>query len=124
MLLAGRAMAGPCDAPAHRAFDFWIGEWQVRTPDGKVAGTNRIDREYDGCVLHERYNTGRGYSGESLNAYDPGRKLARVRSASAALVPGYGPTSCQCAAQSRRQPNHRPGIVNLPAVEGRCCLPG
>jgi hypothetical protein len=67
------AMAGPCDAPAYRAFDFWLGEWQVRTPDGKLAGTNRIEREYDGCVLHERYTTGRGYSGESLNTYDPGR---------------------------------------------------
>ncbi len=75
VLMAGPALGGPCDAPAHRAFDFWIGEWQVRTPDGKVAGTNRIEREYDGCVLHERYSTGRGYSGESLNAYDPGRKV-------------------------------------------------
>ena len=67
--------AGPCDAPAHRAFDFWIGEWEVRTPDGKLAGVNRIGREYGGCVLHERYDTGRGYSGESLNMYDPARKV-------------------------------------------------
>jgi hypothetical protein len=69
------AAAAPCDAPAHREFDFWLGEWQVRTPDGKLAGTNRIEREYDGCVLHERYTTGRGYSGESLNSYDAGRKV-------------------------------------------------
>lgn len=58
----------------HRAFDFWLGEWNVRTPDGKLAGVNRITREYDGCVLRERYDTGRGYSGESLNIYDAGRK--------------------------------------------------
>jgi hypothetical protein len=69
------ATAAPCDAPAHRAFDFWLGQWQVRTPDGKLAGTNRIEREYDGCVLHERYTTGHGYSGESLNIYDASRKL-------------------------------------------------
>lgn len=69
------AAAGPCDATAHRAFDFWLGEWQVRTPDGKLAGVNRIEREYDGCVLHERYTTGRGYSGESLNVYDAARKV-------------------------------------------------
>ena len=62
-----------CDDPAYRQFDFWIGEWQVHTPDGKLAGTNRIAREYEGCVLHERYTTPRGYSGESLNTYDPGR---------------------------------------------------
>ncbi len=69
------AIAAPCDTPAHRAFDFWLGEWQVRTPDGKLAGVNRIEREYDGCVVHERYTTGRGYSGESLNIYDASRKV-------------------------------------------------
>ncbi|WP_211236834.1 hypothetical protein [Chitinimonas koreensis] len=67
--------ASPCDSSAHRAFDFWLGEWQVHTPDGKLAGTNRISSEYNGCVLHERYDTGRGFSGESLNSYDAGRKV-------------------------------------------------
>jgi hypothetical protein len=69
------ALAAPCDSAAHRQFDFWLGEWSVHTPDGKLAGVNRIEREYDGCVLHERYSTERGYAGESLNAYDPGRRL-------------------------------------------------
>jgi len=69
------AAGSKCDEPAHRQFDFWLGEWQVHTPDGKLAGTNRIDREYNGCVLHERYSTGRGYSGESLNVYDLARKV-------------------------------------------------
>jgi hypothetical protein len=69
------AGATACAAPEHRGFDFWLGEWQVRTPDGKLAGTNRIEREYDGCVLHEKYSTGRGYSGESLNIYDAPRKV-------------------------------------------------
>jgi hypothetical protein len=64
-----------CDSPEYRAFDFWIGDWEVRTPDGKLAGTNRITREYGGCVLHEQYITDRGYSGESLNLYDASRKL-------------------------------------------------
>ena len=65
--------ATPCDTPAHRAFDFWIGEWRVQTPEGKLAGINRIERKHEGCVLHERYATGRGYSGESLNIYDATR---------------------------------------------------
>ncbi len=73
--IQGAIAASPCEAPAHRAFDFWLGEWQVHTPDGKLAGTNRISSEYNGCVLHERYDTGRGYSGESLNIYDAGRKV-------------------------------------------------
>ena len=36
---------------------------------------NKITGEYGGCVLHERYDTQRGYSGESLNIYDATRKV-------------------------------------------------
>jgi hypothetical protein len=72
----GSALAAtPCEAPQYREFDFWLGTWQVHTPDGKLAGVNSITKEYKGCVLHERYDTGRGYSGESLNSYDAGRKV-------------------------------------------------
>jgi hypothetical protein len=46
----------PCSDPAYRQFDFWLGEWEVRKPDGTLAGTNRISKEYGGCVLHERYS--------------------------------------------------------------------
>jgi hypothetical protein len=74
-LVSTAAGAGACGDVEHRQFDFWLGEWNVRTPDGKLAGVNSIAREYDGCVLHERYTTGRGYSGESLNTYDAGRKV-------------------------------------------------
>ena len=69
------ALAAPCDSPAQRQFDFWLGVWNVHTPEGKLAGVNRIEREYGGCVLHERYATERGYEGESLNVYDTGRKV-------------------------------------------------
>ncbi len=69
------AQGGSCNVPVHRAFDFWLGEWEVRTPDGKLAGVNKITGEYGGCVLHERYDTQRGYSGESLNIYDATRKV-------------------------------------------------
>ena len=69
------ACAAPGDTPAHRAFDIWLGTWEVRTPNGKLAGVNRIEREYGGCVIHERYATERDYSGESLNVYDASRKV-------------------------------------------------
>lgn len=75
LCIAAPVLAAPCDAAAFREFDFWLGEWDVRTPDGKLAGTNRIEREYNGCVIHERYTTGRGYSGESLNTFDAPRKV-------------------------------------------------
>lgn len=74
-LLAAPLLASPCATPDHRAFDFWLGEWNVFTPDGKLAGTNRIEREIGGCVLHERYETPKGYRGESFNAYDSARRV-------------------------------------------------
>jgi hypothetical protein len=77
LMLTTPAIAAPaaqCSSDVHRQFDFWLGTWNVHRPDGKLAGVNRIVSEYDGCVLHERYVNGKGYSGESLNAYDSGRK--------------------------------------------------
>lgn len=65
----------PCASAEHRQFDFWIGDWRVLKPDGGLAGMNRISREYAGCVIHEHYATGKGYSGESLNMYDAARKV-------------------------------------------------
>ena len=75
LTLGSAATHANCDSAEHRQFDFWLGDWDVRTPDGKLAGTNRIEREYDGCVIHEKYASQRGYKGESLNSYDAGRKL-------------------------------------------------
>lgn len=67
--------AAPCSEPEFRQFDFWLGEWRVQATHGTMAGINKVDREYGGCVVHEHYVTGRGYSGESLNMYDAARKV-------------------------------------------------
>ena len=72
---APASQPAPCTSAEHRAFDFWVGEWHVHAANGKLAGTNSIKKEMGGCVLHERYDTGRGYSGESFNVYDAPRKV-------------------------------------------------
>ncbi len=62
----------PCAKDAHfNQFDFWLGEWEVHVASGKQAGTNRIVREAGGCVLVERWKSGSGGTGISLNYYDP-----------------------------------------------------
>ena len=61
----------PCSAPEHRQFDFWIGDWNVTTPDGKQAGTNRIESIAGGCGLLENWSDAGGGSGKSLNYYSP-----------------------------------------------------
>ena len=59
-----------CAAPEHRQFDFWIGDWEVTTPDGASAGRNRIESILDGCALRESWTGVKGGSGNSYNAYD------------------------------------------------------
>lgn len=63
----------PCQDPAYRQFDFWLGSWDVFRPDGQKAGHNDITSEMGGCVLHEHYDGAGGYHGESFNTWDPGR---------------------------------------------------
>jgi hypothetical protein len=63
-----------CDQPEHRQFDFWIGEWEVTAPNGRVAGRNSITREMDGCVIHEHWTGSAGMRGESFNMWDRDRK--------------------------------------------------
>jgi dihydroorotase/N-acyl-D-amino-acid deacylase len=65
--------APPCASEAHRAFDFWLGRWEVLGPDGQLVGYNTIQPILNGCVIHERYTTPSGYEGESVNIYDASR---------------------------------------------------
>lgn len=68
-----QAAASPCATRAeHRQFDFWIGEWNVETPQGQRAGFNSIQRILDGCVIFENWTGARGMSGKSFNFYNAG----------------------------------------------------
>jgi hypothetical protein len=71
------AKPAPCSAPEHRQFDFWLGEWEVRGPAGKVAGQNSIASTHGGCVVLESWKGTGGVTGSSFNVYDPERKKWR-----------------------------------------------
>lgn len=62
--------APPCSAPEYHQFDFWLGDWEVTTPDGKPAGTNLVTRPLGDCVLQEHWKGVGGMAGESYNIYD------------------------------------------------------
>jgi hypothetical protein len=64
------AAPAACDSAAHHEFDFWIGQWEVRLPTGRLAGTNRIEPLLGGCVLQEHWRSAGGGHGTSLNFYD------------------------------------------------------
>jgi hypothetical protein len=59
-----------CDAAEYRQFDFWVGDWEVKTPNGQTAGQNTITRELDNCVIKERWRGTGGMTGESFNIWD------------------------------------------------------
>jgi hypothetical protein len=63
----------PCTTPEYHQFDFWIGDWEVYVGD-QLAGTNRIDRILDGCVLMENWVGSKGGTGHSFNVYDSNRQ--------------------------------------------------
>ena len=63
-----------CAGPEFRQFDFWIGDWDVKLPNGKVAGTNSIKSILDGCVLQESWQGSGNIKGHSFNIYDAGTK--------------------------------------------------
>ena len=58
-----------CEAAEHRQFDFWVGDWTVTTPQGDLAGTNRIERTLKGCVLVENWSGSKGGAGNSFNLW-------------------------------------------------------
>ena len=67
----------PCQDDAYRHFDFWVGEWQVELADGTQAGANSIAPAEKGCMLTERWQSAQGGTGQSINFYDPSRRVWR-----------------------------------------------
>jgi tetratricopeptide (TPR) repeat protein len=62
----------PCMYKAEaRQFDFWIGEWDVFTPQGRKDGTSVIQRFANGCGILENWAGTLGGDGKSINFYDP-----------------------------------------------------
>jgi len=69
------AIVRPCAHDArYREFDFWLGDWDVKLPNGKVAGTNNIQSILGGCVLQESWKGAGKVEGHSFNIYDASTK--------------------------------------------------
>ena len=65
------AAESPCESrPESRQFDFWLGEWTV-TSEGETIATSRIEKAASGCVIVENYAQSDGFTGTSINFFDP-----------------------------------------------------
>ena len=57
----------PCNSPAHRQLDFWIGNWRVLdAASEQQVGTNSIIKILNGCGVIENWSSGIGGEGKSL----------------------------------------------------------
>ena len=74
--LRARARAGASDDPI-RAFDFWVGAWDVFSPAGQLVGRNVVRSLHEGRVIEENWTSARGGTGMSMNFYDPERRKWR-----------------------------------------------
>ncbi|MDJ0759677.1 MAG: hypothetical protein QNJ19_09765 [Woeseiaceae bacterium] len=52
------------------AFDFWLGDWEVHTADGTLAGQNTISKVHNGCLITESWRGAQGSIGTSINYLD------------------------------------------------------
>jgi tetratricopeptide (TPR) repeat protein len=66
------ANARPCSVdPKARQFDFWIGEWDVKsTANGTLVGKSSIQLILGDCVIFENWANLKGGTGKSLNVYN------------------------------------------------------
>lgn len=67
-----RARVYPCESiPEASQFDFWLGRWEVRMPNGTLIGHDEITKDDGGCTIHEDWDGAGGASGTSINFYVP-----------------------------------------------------
>lgn len=71
------AKSAKCGSPEFRQLDFWAGDWDTYDLDApdKIVARNRVEVILDGCALREVYDQLDGLHGESLNIWDPTRKV-------------------------------------------------
>lgn len=79
----------PCSQDEFKQFDFWLGDWEVTTPKGVVAGVNKITREEAGCLILETWKSVNGGTGQSYNYYNPATEKWRQVWVSAGLIIDY-----------------------------------
>jgi hypothetical protein len=70
VLAALKKNASPCEDSSESAqFDFWLGEWEVQTPQGQHAGNSNVQKILGSCVVLENWSGG-GLDGKSFNIYN------------------------------------------------------
>jgi len=73
--LSANGQSVNCEAKEYRAFDFWIGNWEVYNKfTGVKIGDNLVKRILDQCVIKENWSSLEFNEGTSLNYYNSHNK--------------------------------------------------
>ncbi|PIB36955.1 hypothetical protein BFP72_16865 [Reichenbachiella sp. 5M10] len=59
-----------CCTVQHGQFDFWLGEWNVSSPENKVLGQSSVTKMEKDCIVREEWSGASGVTGRSFNYYD------------------------------------------------------
>jgi len=70
--LIGQNQDTPCNCCTenYNQFDFWIGNWEVYDTNEKLVGTNSISKQYDNCLIQEKWVSKGKNRGTSTNYFD------------------------------------------------------
>lgn len=69
-----RGRVYPCQGrPEASQFDFWLGRWEVRAPDGTLIGHDTISKRDGGCSIVEEWEGSGGSSGTGITFFVPSR---------------------------------------------------
>jgi hypothetical protein len=69
-----RGRVYPCEGePEASQFDFWVGRWEVRAPDGTLIGHDTISKRNGGCSIVEQWEGSGGSSGTSVSFFVPSK---------------------------------------------------
>jgi hypothetical protein len=70
-LFAQQPRPARCTTPDHRAFDFWVGEWEVSDSSGKVVAASSIKLQAAGCAIMEHWQPIGQPDGVSISWLEP-----------------------------------------------------
>lgn len=59
-----------CCSENYNQFNFWLGEWDVYDSANNLVGTNSISKQYNNCVIQEKWISEGKNRGTSLNFFD------------------------------------------------------
>jgi hypothetical protein len=63
-----------CSGSVYHQLDFFVGDWIVTDKDGKQFATDRVSKEFGGCVVWEQWFGGSGSRGAGYSGYDEARR--------------------------------------------------